>query len=144
MTDPSEFDVTFSGDIAKNALNKSTKIDEKRNIWAFSSYEKVLNNIKNNISENNIKLIKGKVEETLLLKTNLPKKISLLRLDTDWYESTKIELEILFPKLSSGGVLIIDDYGSFKGAKKAVDEYFFDKFVWLHNIDDSCRLYIKK
>jgi hypothetical protein len=54
----------------------------------------------------------------------LPKKISVLRLDTDWYDSTLLELEILYPRLSVGGVLLIDDYGYWSGAKKAVDEYF--------------------
>ena len=78
-------------------------------------------------------------------KKNLPEKISLLRLDTDFYESTKIELEILFPKLQPGGVLIIDDYGHWKGSKKAVDEYFeLEKnFYWFHRIDYASRLLIK-
>jgi hypothetical protein len=74
----------------------------------------------------------------------LPKKISILRLDTDFYESTKIELEVLFPRLVKGGVLIIDDYGFWKGAKKAVDEYFSDYRQFFHYIDHSCRLLIKK
>ncbi len=64
----------------------------------------------------------GKVEETIPATT--PEKIALLRLDTDWYESTKHELEHLFPLLSPRGVLILDDYGAWKGARKAVDEYF--------------------
>ena len=58
-------------------------------------------------------------------------------------ESTKIELEILYPLLSKGGVLIIDDYGAWQGAKKAVDEYFKDTVVWMHYIDHDCRLIIK-
>ena len=55
---------------------------------------------------------------------NNPKSIALLRLDTDWYESTKHELECLFPLISNGGILIIDDYTVWTGAKKAADEYF--------------------
>ena len=66
--------------------------------------------------------MKGQVEKTLKIKKNLPKKISILRIDTDWYESTKVELEILFPLLSKNGFLIIDDYGYWSGAKKAVDK----------------------
>ena len=89
-------------------------------------------------------LIKGKVENTLRNIKKLPKKISILRLDTDFYESTKIELEVLFPRLVKGGVLIIDDYGFWKGAKKAVDEYFSDYRQFFHYIDHSCRLLIKK
>jgi O-methyltransferase len=50
-----------------------------------------------------------------------------LRLDTDFYESTKIELEILFPLLSKNGILIIEDYACWRGAKKVVDEYFSKK-----------------
>jgi O-methyltransferase len=65
---------------------------------------------------------KGDVAVTL--KQDVPKKIALLRLDTDWYESTKISLEILYPKLVRGGVLIMDDYGYWKGARKAADDYF--------------------
>lgn len=71
-------------------------------------------------------LIEGDVLETLVKTQNIPGKISVLRLDTDWYESTKKELEVLYPKLAVGGVLMIDDYGYWGGAKKAVDEYFAD------------------
>ena len=91
----------------------------------------------------NIKLIKGRVEETLLVLKNLPKKISILRLDTDFYSSTKVELNILYPRLVKGGVLIIDDYGFWKGARKAVDEYFKNFRPFFHYVDHSCRLMIK-
>ena len=78
-------------------------------------------------------------------KINLPKKISILRLDTDWYESTKIELEELYPLLQKNGFLIIDDYGHFKGARKAVDEYFEKIGIhpYLHVVDYTCRIFIK-
>ncbi len=66
--------------------------------------------------------VPGRVENTL--ERTVPDAISVLRLDTDWYESTRRELETLYPRLSPGGVLIIDDYGHFTGARKAVDEYF--------------------
>ena len=108
------------------------------------SLEDVKKNIRENTNINNIFLIKGKVENTLRNIKKLPKKISILRLDTDFYESTKIELEVLFPRLVKGGVLIIDDYGFWKGAKKAVDEYFSDYRQFFHYIDHSCRLLIKK
>ena len=88
-------------------------------------------------------MVKGKVEDTLINKKNLPSKISLLRLDTDFYESTKVELEILYPLLVQKGVLIIDDYGDFIGCRKAVDDYFFDKNVLMISIDKSCRIIIK-
>ena len=65
--------------------------------------------------------VKGKVEDTI--PGQAPDSIALLRLDTDWYESTKHELEHLYPRLANKGVLIIDDYGFWQGARKAVDEY---------------------
>jgi O-methyltransferase len=68
-----------------------------------------------------IRLVKGKVEETV--PAQAPETIALLRLDTDWYESTRHELHHLWPRLSSGGVLVIDDYGAWQGARKAVDEF---------------------
>jgi O-methyltransferase len=66
--------------------------------------------------------VKGPVEETLPAAT--PERLALLRLDTDWYESTRVEMEHLYPRLSAGGVLIIDDYGHWEGAARAVEEYF--------------------
>jgi O-methyltransferase len=67
-------------------------------------------------------VVKGRVEETL--PERAPERISLLRLDTDWYESTRHELEHLYPRLSPGGILILDDYGCWQGAREATDEYF--------------------
>ncbi len=87
--------------------------------------------------------VKGKVEDTI--PENAPDSIALLRLDTDWYESTRHELEHLFPRLSPGGVLIIDDYGHWQGCQKAVDEYF-DKNrtrIFLSRIDYTGRIGIK-
>jgi len=91
----------------------------------------------------NIKFIQGMVEQTL--KKEIPRKISLLRLDTDLYSSTLCELEILFPRLAKGGVLIIDDYGHWLGARKAVDEYFSSnkKPILLNRIDYTGRIGVK-
>ena len=91
--------------------------------------------------------IKGDVKKTLKKIKNVPQKISLLRLDTDWYESTKIELEILYPLLQSKGALLIDDYGNWEGARKAVDEYMNNldltekPIQWV--LDSTGRGYIK-
>lgn len=65
---------------------------------------------------------KGMVEDTIPSQAP-PGDIAILRLDTDWYKSTKHEMEHLFPKLVPGGVFIIDDYGDWEGARQAVDEY---------------------
>jgi hypothetical protein len=90
-----------------------------------------------------VNFIKGMVEHTIP-HASLDK-IAILRLDTDWYESTKHEMEHLFPHLVKGGVLIIDDYGHWQGARKAVDEYFENKDVriLLNRIDYTGRIAVK-
>ena len=88
-------------------------------------------------------LVRGPVEETL--PTVAPGDVALLRLDTDWYESTRHELIHLFPRLQAGGVLIIDDYGHWRGARGAVDEYFATEHppLLLNQIDYTGRIAIK-
>jgi hypothetical protein len=83
------------------------------------------------------------VEETL--PTHVPERIALLRLDTDWYESTHHELVHLFPLLSPGGILIVDDYGHWAGARKAVDDYLAANApgLYLHRVDYTVRLAVK-
>jgi len=90
-----------------------------------------------------VHLVKGKVEETL--PHAAPSRISILRLDTDWYESTLHELVTLYPRLSPGGVLIVDDYGFWAGARKAVDEFFAANNIaaFLHRIDESGIILVK-
>jgi len=112
--------------------------------WNYASIKNVEENIQRFCSNaKNIKLIKGDITKTLNLEENLPKKIALLRLDTDWYEPTSVSLKKLFPLLSKGGVLIIDDYGTWSGCKKAVDEYFGNGIKQLFNVDHSVKFLIK-
>jgi O-methyltransferase len=87
--------------------------------------------------------VRGPVEETL--PRHMPEgPLALLRLDTDWYESTRHELAHLYPRLVSGGILIIDDYGHFEGARRAVDEYFAQgEPLLLTRIDYTGRLAVK-
>ena len=140
---PKSFDKPYHGKFKTLSRWKKRKKENYVN-WCYSGIDIVKKNILKNLGpKNNIKLIEGKVEQTLLQKSNLPKKIALLRLDTDWYESTKIELEILYPLLSKGGILIIDDYGHWLGSRKATDEYFKDQDALMHRIDYSCRLIVK-
>ena len=90
-----------------------------------------------------IMFIEGDVKQTLKTDT-IPQKISVLRLDTDFYESTKKEIEVLYPRLTIGGVLLIDDYGYCDGVRSAIDEYFCDKpKPLLQYIDYAGRLVIK-
>lgn len=123
MSAPTEKDVMFDGTKAKDLLNTSERREELNNYWCIGTIENVRRNmIATGYPEKRIHLIKGKVEDTI--PQNAPGKIALLRLDTDWYESTKHEMEHLYPRLATNGVLIIDDYGHWVGAKQAVDEYF--------------------
>ena len=87
--------------------------------------------------------VQGKVEETL--PDRAPEQIAILRLDTDWYESTYHELQHLYHLVSDRGVIILDDYGFWQGARTAVDQYFHEQDIQLllHRIDDSGRMAIK-
>jgi O-methyltransferase len=114
-----------------------------RNEWCFASEKEVLRNFQSRVGTRDVRTVKGSVEDTLAKAENLPERIAVLRLDTDFYESTKTELEVLYPRLSKGGVLIIDDYGEWAGARKAVDEYFARQRVWLHYVTHTVRLMIK-
>lgn len=145
MTEPGGNDF-----IAWNGKSVSERWDADKNGTTdnFTEWAVGLEAVKKNIGmtgypEENIIFVKGSVEKTL---ANLkPSSISLLRLDTDWYESTRSELEHLYPRLNQGGTLIIDDYGHFTGAKKAVDEYFNDLElpILLNRIDYTGRIGIK-
>lgn len=145
MTKPTVFDIK-----AKSKISAEKKFFESQkknyNEWCYASLDDVQDNIiKSGLSLNSFTFIKGDVCETLKQIENIPNQISVLRLDTDWYESTKNELEVLYPKLNNKGVLIIDDYGSWEGARKAVDEYFSKKTTkpLLHAIDHTCRSAVK-
>ena len=73
--------------------------------------------------EQTVHIIKGLFEDTITkYKMNIGK-IALLHLDGDWYESTKVSLENLFDNIVPGGYIVIDDYGHWRGCKKAVDEF---------------------
>lgn len=142
MSEPSFKDESYKGESASKAYE--TKNEFWKRIECFSTLEEVQFNIKSiGYPNEKIQFIKGKVEDTI--PRIIPKKISILRLDTDWYESTLHELEYLFPKLVKGGIIIIDDYGHWKGCKKAVDEYFEKNGIelFLNRIDYTCRMGIK-
>lgn len=142
MSEPTEKDIDFGGNSAKKLLNKSER--EKDIIWCYGPFDEVKKNmLSTGYDSDKIIFIKGKVENTI--PAEIPKNISLLRLDTDWYESTKHELVHLFPLLVKKGVLMIDDYGHWEGARKAVDEYFesHQEKILLNRIDYTVRTGIK-
>ena len=143
MTAPSEHDSKFGSDLSADAKFRETTADGYVD-WCYASIDDVSRNLADTGCAEGVKLVKGDVRKTLLDTANLPEKISILRLDTDFYDSTKIELEALFPRVSEGGVVIVDDYGVWAGAKKAVDEYFGADLPWLHYITRDARLFIKQ
>jgi hypothetical protein len=117
---------------------------KRRSGWSAVSEQEVrANMLGTGYPGERIHLVAGKVEETL--PAQAPDRIALLRLDTDWYGSTKHELEHLYPGLAQGGVLIVDDYGHYAGAKRAVDEYLArtSEHLLLTRIDYSGRIAIK-
>ena len=146
MTEPTYLDKKASGytDSIKK-FNESQR--DNHNEWCYASLQEVKSSfIKYDLLDKAL-FVKGDVKKTLHDLTKIPNKISLLRLDTDWYESTKIELEILYPRLQSKGILMVDDYGSWDGARRAVDEYMQNlqlgkkPMQWV--LDNTGRGYIK-
>ena len=106
------------------------------NEWVYSPVEEVYRNILKTDYDQFI-FVQGDVCETLKHEHNLPKNISVLRLDTDFYDSTKSELNKLYPRLTKDGILIIDDYGTFEGCKIAVDEYFNNQLPYFTRTDET-------
>ncbi|ELS33340.1 MULTISPECIES: TylF/MycF/NovP-related O-methyltransferase [Pseudanabaena] len=141
MSSPTDDDRSLDGVSADLQLDRDP---QGSGIWCYASLDEVRANIlSTGYPEQKIHLLKGKVEDTI--PRNMPSQLSLLRLDTDWYESTKHELIHLYPILTEKGILIIDDYGHWQGAKKAVDDYFaeLDSNIYLHRIDYTGRILVK-
>ncbi len=130
------------GRVARYEWERHQQADH--NEWCYSALDEVRANLNSTgLAPNQLELVKGKVEDTI--PAHIPSKVALLRLDTDWYASTRHELIHLFPRLESGGVLIVDDYGHWEGARKAVDEYFRERGtpVLLVRVDETGRVAVK-
>jgi hypothetical protein len=143
MPEPSANDVTREGTPASVLMRDAGK-DDAESIWCYAP----LDEVKRNVGEmgypgEKLHFIQGKVEDTI--PRSAPEQIALLRLDTDWYESTCHELIHLFPRLSKGGVLVIDDYGHWQGARKAVDEWLehTGTRLLLNRVDYTGRVAVK-
>jgi O-methyltransferase len=136
MTDPTEVDTDMGGIQASHWMQDSDKcragLDEVQRAMSLTYYDPA-----------RMRYVKGKVEDTI--PSHAPEQIALLRLDTDWYESTYHELVHLYPRLSIGGVLIIDDYGHWQGARRAVDQYIAEHNLklLLSRIDYTARICVK-
>ena len=121
MVEPGDRDVSFRGERAGAIWQQRRR--GSTSDWCYSSLEEVQANVRSTgLDPGRFEFVKGRVEETI--PATVPDRIALLRLDTDWYESTYHELRHLYPRLSVGGVLILDDYGHWAGAREATDRYF--------------------
>jgi O-methyltransferase len=139
MSEPTARDLDLSGRQASELLKEDS--DLKCGDAPLESVKKVIR--ETGYPNERIHFVQGKVEETI--PASAPDSISLLRLDTDWYESTKHELLHLFPRLSQKGVIIIDDYGHWRGSREACDEYFSQNRIplLLNRIDYTGRIAVK-
>lgn len=148
MTEPTEHDVSPVSEPALETWRRSQ--GGQRRPWHELFDPKLFNEaqvratlLSTGYPADCLHFVKGPVEETLPARA--PERLALLRLDTDWYESTRHELEHLYPRLTDGGVLIVDDYGHWQGARRAVDEYFEREGgrLLLNRIDYSGRIAVK-
>ena len=139
MSEPTTKDVDYSGKQAAEVLLKDAgsrcadaPLEQVKEVLYETGYPR-----------ERIHFIRGRVEETI--PASAPKSISLLRLDTDWYMSTKHELVHLFPRLVRSGVIILDDYGHWEGSRQACDEYFKQNRIpiLLNRIDYTGRIALK-
>jgi len=144
MTEPTKNDYrATAGKTSAESVMRKDGIKTFKS-WCFSPLSEVETNMfSTGYPKDKLIFVKGKVEDTI--PRTVPSSIALLRLDTDWYESTKHELVHLYPFLVEKGVLLIDDYGFWAGQRKAVDEYFAaNKITMLLNrIELQARIGIK-
>jgi len=143
MSEPGDEDVRYDGLRASDRYRQP--VEGAVNDWAGVSLPEVEAALASTgYDSGHVHLIPGVVEETL--PAEAPDTIALLRVDTDWYASTKHELVTLFPRLALGGVLLIDDYGHWLGARRAVDEYLAERGIrmLLHRVDYTARMGVKE
>jgi hypothetical protein len=147
MPAPTSDDSDLHGAPAEVLLAEASRdkaVSGEPNVWCYAD----LDDVKASMTSSgypaaNCHYVVGKVEATV--PDQAPREIALLRLDTDWYQSTLHELDHLYDRLSPGGVLVIDDYGHWQGARRATDEFFRRRGVHplLQRIDYTGRLHIK-
>jgi O-methyltransferase len=142
MPEPGQHDVGPDGRNAHGEWERNRQ--DGYNDWCYSPLEEVRANILSaGIAADAFELVQGRVEDTIPARA--PERIALLRLDTDWYESTRHELAHLFPRLSPRGTLLVDDYGHWEGVRAAVDEYRREQGIslLLNRTDYAGRMAIK-
>lgn len=132
LTRPGEHDYTLSTATICSASRESVlhewesrRVTDKLNTWCYSPLDRVKANLESiGYPGATLQYVVGDVMDTLRDEASLPDAIAILRLDTDWYESSKYELERLYDRVSPGGVVIFDDYYHWNGQRKATDEFF--------------------
>jgi O-methyltransferase len=142
MTEPSVIDVDFDNVAYHQRWKQIT------NQGGMMGFGDTVDGVKANLMltgypEQQMRFVVGDVLTTI--PATVPSRISLLRLDTDWYQSTLHELEHLYELLTPNGVLIIDDYGWCRGSRKATDEFFQQQSFkpMMHRVDQGPRVIIK-
>jgi predicted O-methyltransferase YrrM len=144
MTQPGDLDCDHAGTPARELLAAETVPRVQSVLWAEASLEDVRHTLsQTGYPAEKMHFIAGPVEQTI--PAHLPERIALLRLDTDWYESTRHELAHLYQRVTPGGVIIVDDYGCWQGARRAVDEFLAScpEPILLHRVDETGRVWVK-
>ena len=144
MTAPTSADVEADTGVTAAEMLAATPMSDGNNVWCVAGRADVEANMRSTrYPFSQFEFVEGDVAQTLHAST--PTSIALLRLDTDWYESTRVALEVLYPRLAVSGVCILDDYGHWQGARQAVDEYFdtHGPRPLMHPIDYSGRVFLK-
>jgi O-methyltransferase len=141
---PTDRDVIFSGESAASFMRSLERVRGRSNVWITASREEVAANLESTgYPMDRVHLVPGRVEDTI--PDHTPSKISLLRLDTDWYESVRHELVHLYGLVAPGGPILVDDYGFCRGARDATEEFLstLPNRPYLHRIDFTGRLFFK-
>jgi hypothetical protein len=134
MTQPvSCIDVNIHNIPASHLMDKSN-IQYSEDIYCTSGLEETKSNVETT-GYSTVTFCQGDIVQTAI--ETIPSQIALLRLDTDWYESTKFELDHFEPNVVSGGFVIVDDYGHWRGSRRAVDEFLEEHPQQLTSIDYS-------
>ena len=120
MPAPTDKDRRVGGAAASELLERSPRTE--RSVWAVADLPDVQAGMATTgYPADRIHYHAGLVQQTI--PSQAPEQIALLRLDTDWYESTRHELTHLYDRVPSGGVIIVDDYDYWEGSRHAVDEF---------------------
>lgn len=144
MTPPTDEDREAATGLSARTMLETTAVGDGNNVWCVADENDVRANMATTgYPVDKLEFIVGDVAQTLL--ESAPESIAILRLDTDWYASTRAELDYLYSRLVPGGVCILDDYGHWQGARKAVDDFFVENppRPLMTPIDYSGRIFTK-